>query len=348
MQIGDRDTIKTLGINWAPRNDTFSFKMEENHTHVRTRLTKRQLASEILRLYDPLGLIQPIIINAKILFQELWKIAIDWDDPIPEEMASAWCKLRGELPALTEVEFPRQALRSKPFHLELHGFCDASTRAYGACIYLSHADEAGNVSTQLLCAKSRVTPIKEISLPRLELRGAVLLAELAQRIKLVFGDRIQSEHYWSDSTVALAWIKGPVERWKQYVRNRVMKIKELTSPEQWRHIVSEANPADMISRGISVRKFTTSKRDFWMHGPKYLKEGQAWSTAEPDLHTDEEARIIKTINIAQIAPEEDYLHQYKYHNKNPKTLRMAEASSQQFQEQIKISHGKRPDLHNQL
>ncbi|XP_055634246.1 uncharacterized protein LOC129774521 [Toxorhynchites rutilus septentrionalis] len=137
VQIGDRETIKTLGINWAPRNDTFSFKPEENQTFSTVSLTKRQLASEILRLYDPLGLIQPIIITAKILFQQLWRYKLNWDDLIPEEMASTWFKLKADLPALTTVEFPRQVLPSKPHQLELHGFCDASTKAFGACIYLT-------------------------------------------------------------------------------------------------------------------------------------------------------------------------------------------------------------------
>lgn len=155
VQIGDRDTIKTLGINWAPKDDTFTFKAEESHEPLSTQtITKRQLASEILRLYDPLGLIQPIIITAKIIFQQLSRVKLNWDEVIPENLAAEWHKLKGELPSLIEVEFPRQALPSQPHYLELHGFSDASMKAYGACIYFSHIDEMG-MSTHSYCAPSQ-------------------------------------------------------------------------------------------------------------------------------------------------------------------------------------------------
>lgn len=217
-----------MGINWAPKNDIFMFKAEKSHKPLSTQtMTKRQLASEILRLYDPLGLIQPMIITAKIIFQQLWKFKSGWGDDIPGNLAAEWNKLKGEVPNLVQVEFPRQALPSNPHYLELHGFSDASMKAYGACIYFTHVDADGNTNTQLLCAKSIVAPIKEVSLPRLELKGALLLAELAHRVRQTFQDRISAEFYWCDSTVTLSWIKGPIERWKQYVRNRVIKIHEL-------------------------------------------------------------------------------------------------------------------------
>ncbi|XP_055622571.1 uncharacterized protein LOC129766130 [Toxorhynchites rutilus septentrionalis] len=126
VRIGDQETIKTLGLNWAPGNDSFIFKVEDTRYKESSSMTKRRLASEIL----PLGLVQPAIVAAKILLQQLWKLQIHWDDNIPTEVTTQWNAIKGELHKLREVEFPRQVLPSRPHCLELHGFSDASTKAY--------------------------------------------------------------------------------------------------------------------------------------------------------------------------------------------------------------------------
>ncbi|XP_055589128.1 uncharacterized protein LOC129741429 [Uranotaenia lowii] len=316
IQIGDREAIKTLGLHWSPKHDTFTFKAEGFKEEFKT-MTKRGLASEILRLYDPLGLIQPVIVSAKILLQQLWKYQLNWDDEIPHEITSAWQNIKKELPKLQEMEFPRRAIPSKPHYLELHGFSDASTKAYGACIYMRHIDSEGNITTNLLCAKSRVAPLKEISLPRLELKGALLMAELGHRAKKLFGER---EYYWSDSQVVIAWIHGSPDRWKQFVKNRVIAILQHTTPKQWGYVPSEINPADMISRGITTRLLVEKKGKFWTHGPEFLGRHTNWPNT-PEYHTNEEQT--KKISIFMAIPEihEDFILAYKYHNSFEKTRR---------------------------
>lgn len=105
-----------------------------------------------------------------------------WEDHVPDETLHEWQNLKKSLPKLAELKFPRRATPSNPVRLELHGFSDASSRAYGVAIYAFAVDAQGNKSFNLLCSKSRVVPIKELSLPRKELLGAKLLAELMYRV----------------------------------------------------------------------------------------------------------------------------------------------------------------------
>lgn len=136
-----------------------------------------------------------------------------------------------------------------PIDTQLHGFCDASLIAYGACIYLRSVDEAGLVNVQLLTAKSRVIPLKTISLPRL--CGAILLANLSSKISQAFTCTISEQYFWTDFEIVLAWIQGEPSNWQTFVGNRVAELQRLTNIQDWSHVRSEHNPADIISRGMS-------------------------------------------------------------------------------------------------
>ncbi|XP_062539212.1 uncharacterized protein LOC134207526 [Armigeres subalbatus] len=140
IHVGDHDVIKTLGVAWYPQTDTFRFLVDDQDPR-KTTMTKRQLASEILRLYDPLGIMQPIIITAKILLQGLWKIKLKWDDQIPAQSHHEWQQLKNTLPKLASLAIPRQAIPSNAVHLELHGFSDASILVYGCAIYAYCIDD---------------------------------------------------------------------------------------------------------------------------------------------------------------------------------------------------------------
>ncbi|XP_058840965.1 uncharacterized protein LOC131696442 [Topomyia yanbarensis] len=220
IYIGDHDIIKTLGVAWSPREDTFRF-LRDDRMVSKTTMTKRQLASEVLRLYDPLGMMQPVIITAKILLQSLWKSQLEWDDQIPAEIMHEWQQLKKTLPKLAELDFTRRAIPSNAVQLELHGFSDASVRAHGGAIYAYSIDSQGNKAMNLLCAKSRVAPIKDITLPRKEFIGAKLVAELMHRVIDIIPQHNIKVHYWCDSQVVLAWIHSDEQHEEIYVRNRV-------------------------------------------------------------------------------------------------------------------------------
>lgn len=142
-----------------------------------------------------------------------------------------WYELKGQLKKIQDFEIKRRVihLNSPNLKYEIHGFCDSSQLAYGACIYLKCIDEYNNVDVQLLCAKSRVAPIKPITLPRLELCGALVLARLQCKMHEKLNLKISRVYLWSDSTIVLHWIAADASRWKQFVANRVdeMKYKNL-------------------------------------------------------------------------------------------------------------------------
>lgn len=130
--------------------------------------------------------------------------------------------------------------------LELHGFGDASEKGYGACVYLRTPNAMGSFKTSLIIAKGRVDPLKRVTLPRLELLGALICARLVKFVKEPLGlnnDTLCT--YWIDSMVALAWIKGDAMRWKTFVYNRVQEIQSLSSPSSWKHCSGIDNPADV-------------------------------------------------------------------------------------------------------
>ncbi|CAK9834544.1 hypothetical protein ANTRET_LOCUS11060 [Anthophora retusa] len=182
---------------------------------------------------------------------------------------SQWNTFREELMYINEIKIPRHAITVDNQRIELHAFSDASEKAYGACVYLRTLSNQGRWSTHLLCAKSKVAPLKVVSLPRLELCGAQLLAQLVKKIRTSI-DIACEEYYWCDSTIVLAWISSPSKQWKTFVANRVAEIQRL-SQGKWSHVASSENPADIISRGISPSSLVNNH--LWWNGPYWLQEG---------------------------------------------------------------------------
>lgn len=175
-------SLKTLGIRWHFGEDVFTFSSTCDKQ--KTVSCKRDILSTIAKIFDPLGLIGPAIIPAKAFMQELWQLQIDWSDPLPKSMKQRWQNYVENLHDVESIKIPRRCMNiDHPMRLLLHGYCDASNIAYGAVLYLRAIDKAGNVSSRLLCSKSKVVPINRPTIPRLELCAAVLLARLIDTVK---------------------------------------------------------------------------------------------------------------------------------------------------------------------
>uniref|UniRef100_A0A8D8SYY4 Peptidase A2 domain-containing protein n=1 Tax=Cacopsylla melanoneura TaxID=428564 RepID=A0A8D8SYY4_9HEMI len=246
-------SVKTLGLGWNMKNDSLHFDVmpsEKDNT-----LTKRNILSDISRYYDPLGLLSPVIIVAKIQIQKLWLANLNWDDEILGEFASGWRKFHSQLHYLNDIKIIRNVapFTTNEVHtLELHGFSDASESAYAACVYVRFLSHDKEVACNLLCAKSRVTPLKQVSLPRLELCAAVMLARLLFQVQESWRGKIDYCHAWTDSMIVLDWLRQEPRKWNTFVDNRVSQIHKLYDPNiWWYHVPSEENPADVASRGIS-------------------------------------------------------------------------------------------------
>ena len=271
------NSVKVLGVTWRPDDDTFSFVGQCLPDSMVP--TKRLVLSLIARLFDPLGFLTPFAMVAKCLFQELWERKLDWDDPLPADCADLFCRWMADFQRLEQVKVPRCFTAGTAVDWtsskvkELHVFADASPRGYGAVVYIRVLLPDGTFAVSLVLSKGRVAPLKRLTLPRLELLGCVMAARLVQHVRKVL--RLPSDTrcvYWSDSMIALGWIRGRPQRWKQFVANRVREIQNVTKVESWLHCRSEDNPADLTTRGVLAEALMSS---CWFGGPQWLSQPDA-------------------------------------------------------------------------
>lgn len=303
---------KTLGTFWNSQSDSLGY-MTRPSQH--TIFTKRKILSIICQIFDPLGLIGPVITRAKIFIQKLWQLKLGWDDPIPQEFLVSWYQFCNNIHLLDSLEFPRHILIRDRIYTEIHVFCDASQIAFGSCIYFRSVDSSGQVLVRLGCSKSRVAPLKVVSLPRLELCGALLATQFANTVIEAVKVEIDQIYYWSDSTITLAWIRSDPSRYKVFVANRIAKIQNLSKSSQWQHVSSENNPADYISRGINPDEM--KGLDMWFNGPDWLlKDKQFWPKFMPNI-SDEipDQRPINNALIVQIPIKNELIYKYSSFNK---------------------------------
>ncbi|CAB3251377.1 unnamed protein product [Arctia plantaginis] len=271
LKIRADNITKILGLTWNPREDVFQYKVDL--APLSKPATKRKIISDISRLFDPLGWLAPCIIVAKILIQKLWLSGIKWDQEVPSNLLREWMTYRQNLPSLENMKIPRWMNTSNNlFTRELHGFADASKLAYAAVVYLRVMDEVGNVHISLIASKTKVAPLKQVSIPRLELCGAVLLSKLMVEVAEVLGIHKDNLHAYTDSEVVLAWLYQHPSRWKTFVANRVSEILTTLDTQHWHHVASKENPADCASRGIAPQELSITS--IWVNGPDFLKESE--------------------------------------------------------------------------
>ncbi|XP_041785595.1 uncharacterized protein LOC121600876 [Anopheles merus] len=275
------ETVKALGISWKPESDELCF--ESNTEADEATSTKRSILSSIAKMYDPLGLIAPVIVRAKMLMQELWLLKSGWDEPVTNNICKKWKAIQSDWKTLSEYSTNRYVLLPDAT-VEFHTFTNASEAAYGACVYARCENAAGEVRISLLALKSRVAPLKaplKVTLPRLELSAAVLGAHLHHRVKEAMQIVCAESFFWSDSTVTLKWIASPLNSWKTFVANRVAEVQHYSHPRQWRHVPGTSNPADLVSRGMSAAHFTQNQ--LWNNGPDWLAQPSShWPSSDPE------------------------------------------------------------------
>ena len=291
ITLGNSETkndtvVKVLGMNWDTIEDNFFFNFTDLCDYgMSLPATKRSVLKLSAMVFDPMGFVTPCTVEMKILFQELCLDKIDWDSNLPKHLLGTWNSLLNELKCLNNVKIPRCYFRSRPVRFEIHGFSDASNRAYAGVVYIRSLYEDGGVDVRLVASKTRVAPLKRQTIPRLELLGALILARLINSLDLTEGN--VKTVYWTDSTTTLCWIKNE-KPWKQYVQHRVDEIRKLTSKSDWRHCPGKQNPADLPSRGTNAKDLTNNA--IWWNGPEFLYQPETeWPANESTHFGDEEA-----------------------------------------------------------
>ena len=290
---------KVLGVVWNHEQDVFMFKV---HPPNEIKLTKRTILSHIARIYDPIGMAAAFLIRAKIGMQRLWLEGLDWDDELPPTSQVSWANFFKEMNELNHVMFERSLTPDDVIGVpSLIIFADASREAFGTCAYVRWETTNHVFVTRFVSAKSRVAPLKPLTIPRLELQAAVLAVRLAQSI--LHESRLQFENiiFFSDSSIVISWIRSQAREFKPFVSARIAEIHSKSEPCQWRHISGELNVADEVSRGIPAQELT----ERWKHGPEFLQlSEEQWpkeSLPTTNQTKDDQAERRKPRTVLQVA-----------------------------------------------
>ncbi|GFX05048.1 uncharacterized protein TNCV_3439121 [Trichonephila clavipes] len=213
---------KTLGVSWKPNLDCFLIKVKVS---LDSSYTKRDVLSTIANIFDPVGLMAPVISKAKIFLQRLWRSKLEWNDLLPAEEYREWHQFLVSLENINNIEIPRRILVAFLEVIEIHGFADASERCYGAAVYCKSKHLKSETLVRLITSKSRVAPIKSLTIPRLELCVAVLLAKLVKRVVAALQLETAELYLWLHSMIVLAWLRKEPMDLKTFVQNRVARYK---------------------------------------------------------------------------------------------------------------------------
>ena len=238
-------------------------------------------------LYDPLGFAVPFILPAKTLLQDLCRQDYGWDEEIPDEKLTKWRAWVEKLPNLELITWPC-CFKPKNFgdltDVQLHHFSDTSGGGYGAASYLRLVDNVGHVHCTLVIAKSRVAPLKTITIPRMELTAATVSAKLHKFLEEQLDLPIHRTIFWTDSTIVLQYLRNETKRFQTFMANRLAIIHDVSLPHPWYHVDSRSNPAELASRGLS--NIDPVKLRFWLGGPDFLKVEESRWPRQPEQLPD--------------------------------------------------------------
>ena len=297
---------RALGVRWDVHDDKLTYDAKVPDKPV----TRRGILAAVSSLFDPLGLAAPVTLKAKAVLQELCRMQLSWDSEIPESERIKWHNWLKALPSLRAVRIPRCYKPigfGKVIDIQLHIFCDASENGYGACAYLRFTNQHGAVCVSLAFGKSRLAPLKQVSIPRLELTAAVLASRLCAQIHREVEFEISQTILWTDSMIALSYIKNKSRRFKVFVANRLAIIHENTKESQWRHVPTQSNPADIASRGLDPDDKT--KLNVWLNGPVFLQQGEEnWPAVINIPLVPEQDTETKKASVNAIAEHDDSIN----------------------------------------
>lgn len=284
-----------LGVKWNVETDVFSFSVALKEKPA----TRRGILGTVASVYDPLGFLSPYLLTGKQILQEMCKRGVGWDEPIPPALETKWKAWLSDLENLKKIEIPRCLIPEnlgKVRKIELHHFSDASSSGYGQCSYIRIV--ADKVHCALVMGKARVAPTRIVTILRLELTAAAVSAGVSNFLRAELELNIDEEFFWTDSQVALGYIKNDARRFHVFVANRVQKRRDATDPKQWFYIKTDQNPADHASGGLKVADLIGSN---WLTGPKFLWEREIVTNQHsPELLIgDPDVKVLKTNALEQ-------------------------------------------------
>ena len=291
-------STKVFGLNWDTTSDKFIFNFDDIFsTAVNLPATKRNILKISSTFFDSLGIIIPITLPAKVLDKDICLEKYSWDSQIRcNYIQKRWLGYLNELDTLSKVSVNRHVLCCDCRIVDIHEFCDKAGKAYCA-IFFAKVSCSHGVSVNFWMEKSRLAPMKKLSVSRLELLACLLLSELVISVVDAVKSEVRIKEIccWSDSQIAIWWIKQCGKVWNVWINNRVEKIREMVPPSRWFFVPTGLNPADVGLHPVSLENIDL---DFWLKGPQFLlSDCKDWSS-ETFLLSEKEAkleeRVVKT------------------------------------------------------
>ena len=262
---------KVLGVPWD--DDLLRFNLHMLKGIEEKKITKRMLLRAVASVYDPMGVLSPIVIKLKILFQDVCKRHIDWDEFLCKDHQEIWDALMKDIKLFESIELPRCVIEGRMQSIDLVEFSEASEKAYAACIFIVSKYEEGKQNSHILVSKTRVAPLKTLTMPRLELMAALILSRLMSRIVVELRKVCEINRILclTDAAIVLAWIRGEDKQYKTFVQNRLLEIRKNVDCSNWFHVPGKENIADLPSRGCLATQLlvpdfieTLTKEPCWL------------------------------------------------------------------------------------
>ncbi|KAL7071027.1 hypothetical protein ACQ4LE_009907 [Meloidogyne hapla] len=300
-------SLKFLGIKWEIEKDEYSQKLPGISPNNNNNMTKRELLSLIHTVYDPLGLIGPVLLPAKLLYQKVCARNINWNDKLEEMELN---EINQIIEGWGEQEFsrPRKIIHGceNAEILQIHCFVDSSMKAYAVNIYLRIACPH-QINTSLIFAKNRIVPKgkeKTLTIPRLELLAILIGTRAISFVTKEIKQPIEKTMLWSDSLIATSWIKT-IKHKETFVNNRVMEIRQNKEIE-YRHVSTNDNPSDIGTKGSNGPEL--AKNNLWWEGPSWLeKDEKNWPNNQRFTIKDEPQIPVLCYKLANTEEKLDFI-----------------------------------------
>ncbi|XP_060573880.1 uncharacterized protein LOC132731684 [Ruditapes philippinarum] len=287
---------RSLGLLWNMSEDRFVFDVVADNKP----FTRRGVLSIVNSIFDPIGFLAPVSVKGKIILRKLKSETSDWDEQLPMTRIGEWNAWKDSLVHLNKIYIPRcysKTSLKEASQVNLLTFCDASELAIAAVAYMVVHFQNWTRTSCFILGKAKVAPSSGHTMPRLELCAAVLAVQVARTVQVNIDIPIDCFRYYTDSKIVLGYIHNSTRRFTRYVSNRVEVIKRDSSPEQWRYVSTQMNPADVGTRGIQADKLQESK---WLNGPpdSIMFSDVEQQTIDFELiKPDEDKEVKKEVNV---------------------------------------------------
>ena len=294
LEVDPLPMERALGVMSCVESDTFQFRIE-----LRDRpFTRRGILSTVSSIYDPMGYVSPVTLKGKQILQQMCRDKLGWDNPIPEELHPVWDKWRRDVLELEKLQTKR-CFKPENFGAikacELHHFSDASQDGYGQCSYWRVINEHDQAHCSFVIGKARVSPLKQVTIPKMELAAATISARMSQFLQKELSHPDVKE-FWTDSKIVLGYVNNEAKRFHVFVANRVQQIRDVTDPGSWLYVDTNINPADEASRGVTAQHLLGESR--WLSGPEFLwKDGTFKPQPMKEVQLDESDPEVKRVMI---------------------------------------------------